>query len=476
MSEDVGHMSHVSSEGREGLRVLEATWQDARVDAVGKVSIFSVWFNEPVYINGSISLADTIGFIKQHPRHKQALYGIISLRCPNFTIHSSPPPTDPLPQTRVKKRDIGGGHSDMSYGGNREFLLPLAGLGDERHPWLIGLEERIFPEIRYTNYNRLSYALLAKSGACYDNCRLYFPGITERIWRHYPSVLSTSEGYTFEKQEVALSESKQKEVIIHHPPDSNTLEKHSSNSIFSRLLQTGSGMVASGGPPLMGLVGANVAQRVTPQVAAIARNYINNDLLGKIVTEEVGPHKEFMGALPSSFKSNAFLETLQSLSASNLQDENKDEPPEVGKLTTQIVQVVLRLVSGNVVRDLTQYWTQEIGSRVQDFLAPAITEYSRIEAGDLLEGGIVRALNRTLRTAISTKILSEESVKRISIKVKECVHGVTSRALTHSLSHSLFLSLSKIPRKKSENSEGFQEDSRNSPLHEDPDMYVTDKK
>jgi len=250
--------------GGKGPQVLLADWREIVVQAKGhprdvsyNVSVFDIYFDRPMYLNGT-SIIDVNRFLRLHDRHRQIMYGIVSLECNTL------PPIPSYPNADVYSRN------NWQHG---QYLLPLPSAEDSKFTWLNVLtSSNLYPEL-YSGINRISYALLTghteKGPDNQTTSFLHFPGIYDdesnctlvflrpemRGWRITPGFLTDESGYHF-TGEISPSRKMNQDVVSgDHMFDNEENIEADATSFLA--LQTGNPAYAM----LM-----NVLQRVPPLV------------------------------------------------------------------------------------------------------------------------------------------------------------------------------------------------------------------
>ena len=107
----------------------------------------------------------------------------------------------------------------------------------------------------------------------------------------------------------------------------------------------------------------------------------------------------------------------------------------IGSVTQSIAKDVVGIIMEGLVEDTTQWFTQEMSRRMQDYLAPHLIEYAREETADILSYQLITKLNSSLMTLNKTIVPQVE--KNIVNKLKVTVTQILTRSLSRGLSRAL---------------------------------------
>eukprot|EP00466_Bigelowiella_natans_P006599 jgi/Bigna1/135299/aug1.28_g10007 len=198
-------------------RIVKSSWRRVTVDVAGRqggperfqVGVIDLYFDRPMFYNGSLSLMDLNAFMLRHRFHRQIMYGAFELRCPHHTF-----PSHPIDKTQCP---VGSSGSHLSYAA---FLMPLPVPRTTEFVWLRPLEA-LYPN-GYMNWNRISLALLhshqhlTEQGSaaptafvlnddCDKSCSFHFLNLEEQRWHSKrPWSLTSASGRPPSKQQIRL--------------------------------------------------------------------------------------------------------------------------------------------------------------------------------------------------------------------------------------------------------------------------------
>lgn len=453
------------------------------------VAVIEVFFDQPVFVNHSLSLYDAQRFLRLHRHHRMILYGLIMLECKarhagedTIVVHSFPAGRAPLPPGGVDSPGM---------------IFPLPSSTDSEFRWLNAVSgEYAFEQDRigYQAMNHVAFAMLlsARQGdhepvvyfdeARLASCDLVFPREDEQGWVQAvsltgaaPDSLPVVGRY---KLEASRAPPKHLHIVEHGGKGEKPFEAPQS------FLETK--VTAKTGIPFLQILLSPITDGIAGPAVLGATDYINvaleNELFAKLAgyvsgtttpgaMDPLGPpiyleeqvnvthtQRNLQRALAASHKCPAFASFLQQEErlrerrtpfsalpprftellngARGTAAATPPKDPIDGCLTYELIVVLIRDLTISLTIALTEELSNHVTDHLTDLIVQQLKEQLAIELARSVPTTTEQATAQTLTQTVSA-VLNRALPPMLLPPMADILTHTLTRGLTHSIGSTL---------------------------------------
>lgn len=469
-------LSHVDRSEAEDKFSLNDEIHNRRIVSFD-AAVIDVYFDQPVFLNGTIPMEKIHHFMDLRHHHRQVLYGLTELECGNITIDSYP--DDGL--------DFDHGFTNANE--MHPMLFPLPCSSFSRVRWLNVLCDELWETSYRFGFpdNRISYAVLLNVSSSHeqgdrepvlfeeaildpdllDSCKLRFFGDNRTRWETAKYIAAFS-GSPY-AGDILLEESE--DAVSHlHIVEGNGAASSSS------FLSLGAG---AGGIPFLSMLMPPILDAIFPHAMPFIASHISVVMQSMVMPNVAGyvagsrspgaqtvdlsgfgagvlPVPPIGGAVATMLleqqiyfaeergetvtlnRSREFAENLDDFRMQQVVKKGKGGMD--GKVTKALTSALISILTPELTISLTERLVADLVKRLYIDLFMSLKDHLKETIGADIPRIVVPALNEILGHSIPI-LLERSTVPRLLIALSNEIVGGVSRGLTHSVVPSLSLAL-----------------------------------